>query len=402
MTYTRKRAQIGKKEKEEIGLYSLSPLYRHMTRTELAEMIQKVVAWPGKTPEIEVLERKISGNRNISPGLEESVWSLGESIRQGHDIPADATFILLESWKYSLEIGYPLTVRHARWIAMLYKVIVTAGNDKDDEHWGQIQILFFTALRYSDRERVSELRLGRSGQFDTAIEDANLIIPFDEALLLGTFGISPTPWPLEITKNEVSEGKDEGIERRAGMTLYDVVKTGEVLILERYGASPIPRLPETQKNANKQGKEKGMERRAIRTLYDVLRTDDLNIVKIVHILHYPRRMYEDESDWMAFIQFSRKYLDIEKKVASLSVEQQRAFAILVTCFSTGSKWNDLSPEDYFEIIEKFAQLVSRHNKLWRIFGLVVVDEKKAFAPYYEKVGLVPPLSIREQELRGET
>jgi hypothetical protein len=398
VTYARKRAQIGKKQDEEIGLYALSPLYRHMTRTKLAEMLQKVVAWPGKPPEIEVLERKISEHRNISPGLEDQLWSLGESIRLGYDIPADTTRILLESWKYSLEIGYPLTVRHARWIARLHKVIVTTGNDRDDERWKQIQILFFTALRYSDRERVSESRPGRPGQFDTAIEDANLIIPFDEALILGTFGISPTPWPLDITKNEV----DDGIERRAGITLYDVVKTGEVLMLERYGASPTPSPNETPKNADKKGKEQGMERRAIRTLYDVLRTDDLNVVKVVHILHYPRRMYEDESDWMAFIKFSRKYLDIEKKVASLSVEQQRAFAILVTCFSTGPKWNDLSPEDYFEIIGKFAQLVSRHNKLWRIFGLVVVDKKNAFAPYYEKVGLVPPMSNKEQELRGET
>ena len=79
MTYQRQRAYIGIEEEKRISHYSLSPLYRDMTRADLAKKIQKEIAWQGKPPEPEVLEKKVTYYRNIGDWEEDGPWSLGES-----------------------------------------------------------------------------------------------------------------------------------------------------------------------------------------------------------------------------------------------------------------------------------------------------------------------------------
>ena len=95
MTYAKRRAYISTKEEELIRHYSLSPLYREKKRGDLAKLIIDTIQWPGKVPEVEVLEKKITGYRNDGPALEDGPWSLGESAKPEYGIPADATGILL-------------------------------------------------------------------------------------------------------------------------------------------------------------------------------------------------------------------------------------------------------------------------------------------------------------------
>jgi hypothetical protein len=76
MTYSKHRAYIRIDEEKKITYYALSPLYRNMKRAELAEKIQAEVKWPGKTPELEVLEKKITEYRNTSVWVEDEPWSL--------------------------------------------------------------------------------------------------------------------------------------------------------------------------------------------------------------------------------------------------------------------------------------------------------------------------------------
>lgn len=347
MTHPKQRAFIGIEQEEQISHYSLSPLYRDMKRGKLAEKIQREVTWSGKPPELEVLQKKITDYRNTCVWLEDNPWSLGESVKPQYGIPGDATGILLELWKYSMEIGYPLTLRHAKWIARLYKLIVTANDEGN--HWKQIQILFFTALRYADRERVSQAL--KQPQFDTRDEDVNLVTPVDEVKILQDAGVLPLPC-LEIPEKEV------GIEEKM------------------------------------RGKRSVRESlRNMSSLTRDVRAGDSDVVIIVHYLHYPRGFDELPDSQLDKIckKFFRSWIDIEDTVRSLSIEQQRAYATLVTCFSKGSKWDDLSPQEFLKIIRKFAQLASEHTKLREILHPVIYDGKSAFAPYYKKVGLTPPI-----------
>ena len=345
MTYPKQRAFIGIEQEEQISHYSLTPLYRDMKRSELAEIIQREVAWPGKPPELEVLEKKITEDRNTCVWIEDGPWSLGESAKPEYGIPPDATNILLELWKYSLEIGYPLTLRHAKWIARLYKVIVTATSDIN--HWKQIQILFFAALNYADRERVSQAL--KQARFDTRDEDVKLITPVDEARILHTAGILPLP-RFDISKEEQEIDEKMRMKRAVRGTLDDTF-----------------------------------------SLADDLRDGIRNVADIADYLHHPRALYKllGPRDGKKFNRFLRSWNDIQSMVGSLSIEQQRAYAILVTYFSKGSKWDDLSPNDFLEIIGKLAQLASQHNELREILYPVILKERGAFTPYFRKTGLIP-------------
>ena len=344
MTYKRQRAHIGIEEEKRIADYALSPLYRDMTRADLAKKIQTEIAWSGKEPELEVLVKKITYYRNTCVWREDEPWSLGESSKPEYDIPADANSILLELWRYSLEIGYPLTLRHAKWIARLHKVIVTADNETD--HWKQIQVLFFTALQYADLERVSQAL--NQPQFDTRDKDADLIMSRDETMALETFGLLPFPHIFSIPKTE------EKFEKRMGI-----------------------------------------KRSVVENLCEMIRTGDFNVVMIVHDLHRPRSLDElpHPKDNKESAKFFRSCVAIEEKVAGLSIEQQRAYATLVTCFSKGPKWNELFPIHFLQIIAKFAELVSQQSRLSLILSRVALDEGHALAPYFKIVGLTPILDI---------
>ena len=75
MTIKGLRAWIGDDEELQICHYTLE--FRDMQRTKLAEKIQAEVHWPGKLPEIEVLERKISHYRKHAIDYPEGKpWSL--------------------------------------------------------------------------------------------------------------------------------------------------------------------------------------------------------------------------------------------------------------------------------------------------------------------------------------
>jgi hypothetical protein len=274
---------------------------------------------------------------------------LGESIKPEYEILPDATNILLELWKYSLEIGYPLTLRQAKWIARLHKVAVTATNDID--HWKQIQILFFTALRYADRERVSQAL--KQTQFDTTAEDADLVIPVTEAIMLNQFDVLPL-----ARLSEVRRKVDEKFEKEKG-----------------------------KKKETRIGPEMS---------YDILRTNP-NVAVVVHILHRPRSIdrYGLLNDNKVWYKFLTRCTQIQDVIGDLAVDQQRAYAILVTCFSRGPKWDDLSVEDYLNIIGKFAESVSQSSKLDELLSSVICNEreKDIFDRFVEKVGLTSPDDI---------
>ncbi|UCH51228.1 MAG: hypothetical protein JSV54_00195 [Chloroflexota bacterium] len=346
MTYPRQRAYIGIEQEKKISHYSLSPLYRDISRTELAEKIRREVKWPGKPPEVEVLEKKITGYRNTGVWLEDESWSLGESVKPEYAIPADATPILLDLWRYSLDIGYPLTLRHAKWIARLHKVIGTVGDDLG--HWQRIQTLFFTALLYADREQVNQAL--KEDRFNTMAEDGDLAFSPDEVMTLTMLGVLPLPALPKMLRVKGTKGK-------------------------------------------KKNKEREIERRTKEGLFSVTLTGDFNVAMVVHILHTPHSV--DESPELdndgVFDAFYGRCSEIEDKIGKLSVDQQRAYAILVTCFSKGSKWNDLSLDAFLEIVEKLSQLASGHTKLREILRPVIFDDKGMLAPYFSKVGLTPPL-----------
>ena len=342
MTYPKQRAYIGIEQEKKISNYSTSLLYRDMKRGELAKLIQDQVKWPGKPPELEVLEKKITEYRGKSNWDDDKPWCLGESAKPEYGIPADATGILLELWRYSLEIGYPLTFRHAKWVARLHKVIVTASNDV--AYWKQIQMLFFGALEYADQERVSQML--QQERFDTVAEDTDLIIPSFEAMTLRAFDVLPLRGLVEIPTDKDKNGKEGRVRKRAKGGLFDIVQGG-----------------------------------------------DFNVALIVHILHGPERLHEgpELDDDKAFDKFYGRCMELEDAIGALSVEQQRAYAILVTCFSKGPKWDDLFPKDYLKIIERFAQLVAQYNRLDQILRSVFFDKENTFHRYFRKVGGIPPL-----------
>lgn len=112
-----KRAQIGVNQETSIAKYTLD--YPDMNRTELAEKIQTEVKWPGKPPEIEVLERKISSYRRDSDLPQDKPWTL-DALRDSPVAP-EALRKILEIWLTNQESPYlpPLSIREARWIAQL-------------------------------------------------------------------------------------------------------------------------------------------------------------------------------------------------------------------------------------------------------------------------------------------
>ena len=335
--------------RREILLEQGQPPERRLPVNVLADQIQRRLIEKNekRVPRLSTLEKYISFYRSTT-SLDEP-WSLGESTKLEYDIPGDATGILLELWKYSLEIGYPFTLRHARWIARLHKVIVTGTNDID--HWKQIQILFFTTLRYADRERVSQAL--KQAQFDTTAEDADLVIPLTEAMILNEFDVLPLACLSEI------RGKvNEKFEKEKG-------KKREIRI----------------------GPENS---------YDILRTEP-NVAVVLHILRRPRSIdrYGLLNDNKVWYKFLSRCTEIQDVIGNLAVDQQRAYAILVTCFSKGPKWDDLPVQDYLDIIGKFAELVSRCSTLDEILGSVIYDEREKgiFDSFVEKVGLTSPDDI---------
>lgn len=112
-----RRAQIGLEEEACIAKYALD--FFDMNRTKLAEKIQAEVEWPGKPPEIEVLERKISVYRKDSDSPKDKPWNL--DALGGDLLPPGVLKTLFSIWLAKQEdpSSPPLTIREAKWIAQL-------------------------------------------------------------------------------------------------------------------------------------------------------------------------------------------------------------------------------------------------------------------------------------------
>ncbi len=93
-----------------------------MQRTKLAEKIQNEVHWPGKPPEIEVLERKISYYRKHAIDYpEDKPWSMATLDK--HPISPEAIPAVLACWKRRVQSDTVLTIREAKWVSRLYALM---------------------------------------------------------------------------------------------------------------------------------------------------------------------------------------------------------------------------------------------------------------------------------------
>ena len=176
MTTERKRALISDKEQLAIAGYVAD--FPDMQRTALAEKILAEVKWPGKPPELEVLERKISLLRNHPvDGPQDKPWHMGTL--DEYPLPPEAIPAVLGVWKYRREQAFavtgqwssdmqiqPFTIREAKWAAWLSALF------KDD-----LPELSDIASRYARLEIIYQL-IGRP--FDSTKADIILLmkLPF--------------------------------------------------------------------------------------------------------------------------------------------------------------------------------------------------------------------------------
>jgi hypothetical protein len=114
------RARIGHNEELQICGYALE--FRSMQRTKLAEKIQSEVHWAGKTPEIEVLERKISHYRKESiDDPEDKAWSMATIDK--YPVAPQAIPAILVCQKLCFRDKVVLSIREAKWISRLYALM---------------------------------------------------------------------------------------------------------------------------------------------------------------------------------------------------------------------------------------------------------------------------------------
>jgi hypothetical protein len=125
-----KRARIEHTDELQICAYSLE--FRTMQRTKLAEKIQNEVRWQGKSPEIEVLERKISHYRKQEiDGPEDKAWSMATIDK--HPIPPQAIPAVLACQKLCFKDKVVLTIREVKWVSRFYALM--ADEVRQDFVW---------------------------------------------------------------------------------------------------------------------------------------------------------------------------------------------------------------------------------------------------------------------------
>lgn len=95
-------------------------------------------------------------------------WSLGSLMT--FNLPVDALGDLLEVWKLCLPSGWTMTIRHARWVALLRSTMPPIDGQWLPEQ--QLLVLYSWACQYALRERASEA-LGITN--DTRDLDAALV-----------------------------------------------------------------------------------------------------------------------------------------------------------------------------------------------------------------------------------
>jgi hypothetical protein len=157
------RARIGHNEELQICGYALE--FRSMQRTKLAEKIQSEVHWAGKTPEIEVLERKISHYRKESiDDPEDKAWHMATIDK--YPVPPQAIPAILVCQKLCLKDKVVLSIREAKWISRLYALM--AEEVRQDFVWRHgVKWLDWKSLRNEAR---SEADLDQSYQCDRKTE----------------------------------------------------------------------------------------------------------------------------------------------------------------------------------------------------------------------------------------
>jgi hypothetical protein len=188
MKKVRKRATIGDIERRAIASYVVNN--PDMNRTKLAEKIVTEVKWPGKSPEVEVIEKKISEMKRELPGAQEKPWSLASL--DAYPIPPEAISAVLKLWKYRIEReGRYVTIREAKWAARLSGVLEDVSR------------LSEMARKYAHSELIHELT---NYPLNTVLEDFELMgLSATSVSYAGDFEDT-----IEFFKREKSKSKKGG------------------------------------------------------------------------------------------------------------------------------------------------------------------------------------------------
>lgn len=157
---------------------------KHIPRKILAEELKEKIdnSGMGRSPSPETLEKLISKARNHELHSEDKPWTLVRS----SEITADAIPVVLRLWKQQLNLfgpQLPFTIRQAKWITRLYKVIT------DD------LLLITWSNLYAIQESASDL-LGVD--LDSEV--------FDAALVMGPWEFLTALWTGAVKLTESTEG----------------------------------------------------------------------------------------------------------------------------------------------------------------------------------------------------
>lgn len=129
---------------------------RHEVNDRLRERNPSISPdWPG----LSIVQKVIAPLRKLPPDPEESPWSLYTLSK--YVIPADALPVVLEAYGLTIKwkLEEPLTIREAKWVARLYRVLTDAEE------------LVVAAKECASNERIGEVT-GKSGP---SLVDGDLI-----------------------------------------------------------------------------------------------------------------------------------------------------------------------------------------------------------------------------------
>lgn len=131
---------------------------RMLLADEILEQMRQSRDIKDKLPERESIAKIISKARNHPESSLDEIWSLGSLVE--HPIPPEAMPAVMLAYKKALAEKSELTVRQAKWIARLYKVIESPD------------LLWDWAWEYAMAEWLSEIT---NQPFDTTELDLQLV-----------------------------------------------------------------------------------------------------------------------------------------------------------------------------------------------------------------------------------
>lgn len=132
-----------------------------MTREPLAEKMIAEIDWGGKTPEPEVLWKKISKYRNREPIPQDQPWHIGTLNGPAFkDSLTSLTFpeglgAVVGACRFAAQRDATLTIRQAKWIGRLCAVPKRMFPELGDKEL--LHLLIFWALQYASAEISSEV-----------------------------------------------------------------------------------------------------------------------------------------------------------------------------------------------------------------------------------------------------